>query len=290
MNVKLKTKKLKSGRLSFYLSYYSPETQKRHKEYLGLYLLDKPKNEFDRNHNKETKALAQKVYSKKLLEFQEGRFGFKTKDKLQLTFLAYFESIMEIKKRTTSKTNYSNWYSTHSHLKKFTRTSLKLIHVDIKYLNDLKEYLLSNGISRGGRKLSPNSALSYFKNVLFTLREAFNEGLINENPGIRVKKIKPVETQRELLTEEEIQQLFETDCRDPRIKNSFLFGVLTGLRFSDIQSLKWKQLHHSNDNGWFIRIQQQKTKSAETLYINQQARDLIGKISDSEERIFLIFY
>ena len=56
MNVKLKTKKLKSGRLSFYLTYYSPETQKRHKEYLGLYLLDKPKNEFDRNHNKETKV------------------------------------------------------------------------------------------------------------------------------------------------------------------------------------------------------------------------------------------
>ena len=45
MNVKLKTKKLKSGKEAFYLSYYDPETKTRSKEYLGLYLFDKPKNE-----------------------------------------------------------------------------------------------------------------------------------------------------------------------------------------------------------------------------------------------------
>ena len=78
MNVKLKNKKLKSGRLSFFLQYYHPETKKRFKEYLGLYLIDKPKDELERLHNKETKDLAQKIHSKKLLEFQEGRFILKT--------------------------------------------------------------------------------------------------------------------------------------------------------------------------------------------------------------------
>jgi hypothetical protein len=40
MNVKLKTKLLKSGRISYYLTYYDPGTQKRYKEYLGLYLIE----------------------------------------------------------------------------------------------------------------------------------------------------------------------------------------------------------------------------------------------------------
>jgi len=80
-NVSLKTKELKSNRLSYYLTFYDPATQKRKIEYLGLYLISKPKDELDRKHNKETKALAQKVHSKKLLEFQEGRFGFRSKKK-----------------------------------------------------------------------------------------------------------------------------------------------------------------------------------------------------------------
>jgi len=71
MNVRLKTKSLKNNRLSYYLQYYDPGTGKRHKEYLGLYLIDKPRNEFDRYRNKDTKALAQRVHSKRLLEFQE---------------------------------------------------------------------------------------------------------------------------------------------------------------------------------------------------------------------------
>ena len=53
MNVRLKTKALKNNRLSYFLHYYDPGTRKRHKEYLGLYLTDKPKNEFDRTHNNE---------------------------------------------------------------------------------------------------------------------------------------------------------------------------------------------------------------------------------------------
>lgn len=106
MTVKLKFKKLKSGRLSFFLQYYHPETKKRFKEYLGLYLLEKPKDEFERNHNKETKDLAQKIHSKKLLEFQEGRFGFKSKLKNDILFFSYLESIMEKKKKSSSHRSF----------------------------------------------------------------------------------------------------------------------------------------------------------------------------------------
>ncbi len=177
MNVRLKTKALKNNRLSYYLHYYDPGSRKRHKEYLGLYHIDKPRNEFDRTHNRETKALAQKVHSKKLLEFQEGRFGFRSKEKLQITFLAYFESIAEKKKKSASPANYANWKSSMGQIRKFTTGSLKLSEIDTRFLNDLKSFLTYEKIGRGNRKLSQNSAQSYFKNVLYTLREAYNDGL-----------------------------------------------------------------------------------------------------------------
>jgi len=286
MNVRLKTKALKNSRLSYYLHYYDPGSRKRHKEYLGLYLIDKPRNEFDRTHNRETKSLAQRVHSKKLLEFQEGRFGFRSKEKLQITFLAYFESIMERKKKSASHANYANWKSSMGQIRKFTRSSLKLSEIDSRFLNDLKSFLTYEKIGRGNRKLSQNSAQSYFKNVLYTLREAYNDGLIMDNPGKRVKNVKSVETHREFLTEEEIQKLFDTDCSDARIKSSFLFGILTGLRFSDIEKLTWKELQHTKDHGWFIRYQQKKTKGSETLFITEQARELLGTPTLPEERVF----
>jgi len=154
VNVRLKTKALKNNRLSYFLQHYDPGTGKRHKEYLGLYLIDKPRNEFDRNHNRETKDLTQKVHSKKLLEFQEGRFGFRSKEKLQITFLAYFESIAEKKKKSSSQSNYKNW--------------------------------------------------------TYTLREAYNDGLIPDNPGKRVKDIKNVETQ--ITTEDLLENIFSKFC------------------------------------------------------------------------------
>jgi integrase len=286
MNVKLKSKKLQSGRISIYLSYYNPNTQKRKKEYLGLYLFDKPKDVLERDHNKQTNRLAIKVHSKRLLEYQSDRFGFKTKEKTEITFLAYFESIADKKKQTSSKSNYSNWISSLKHLRKFTRRSLKLSEIDHNYLNDLKDYLIHQKIARSNKKLSQNSALSYFAKVICALKEAYNEGLVLDNPAKGIKGISPTETKREFLLEAEIQNLFNTECQNPIIKNAFLFGVLTGLRFSDIQTLFWEDLYHSETNGWFIRFRQNKTKATETLYINNQARSLLGEKGSDSDSIF----
>lgn len=285
-SVRLREKKLKTGRISLYLQFYNSDTNKRKKEYLGLYLIPKPKDQIEKDHNKEIRSLANSILSKVIIEIQEGRFGFRSKKFDDLLFIPYFESILESKRTPSSKSNVSNWKSSLSHLRKFTRDDLKLSEVDSKFLNDLKDYLLKKNIGRGGRKLSQNSAHTYFRIVLGTLRQAFTDGLILDNPARKVKNISNVETHREYLTQDEIQKLFITDCRDHRIKNSFLFGVLTGLRFGDIEKLEWSQVHHSEDQGWFIRFQQQKTKGSETLHITDQARELLGELTEPDERVF----
>ena len=140
--IHLKTKKLKSGKLSYYLQFYYPLTGKRLKEYLGLYLYPKPKSEFDRKHNQETKRLAESIHAKRLLEIQHNNHGFKPKEKRIITLLSYYESLME--KKSASPTNYSTWKSSFKHLRKFTRMDLKLSEIDTEYLNGYKEYLFKD--------------------------------------------------------------------------------------------------------------------------------------------------
>ncbi len=284
--VVLKTKKLKDNRLSYFLHFYNPVSKKRHKEYLGLYLFPKPKDAFQKEHNSEIKRLANSIYSKRVLEIQEGKFGFIPKYKLEITLLDYYESLVERKKNETSESNYSNWLSSFKHLKQFTREDLKLSDVDEEFMNSYRQFLLTEKLNRGTRQLSQNAACSYFNKFKAAFNDAYNNKMIIDNPSTRVRSIKQGETKREFLTEEEIKRLFKTECRDPRIKKAFLFGVLTGMRFGDITQLLWKDLQHSSEQGWFIRFQQQKTKNYETLPVNDQVIDLIGTQGPKDERIF----
>ena len=288
MTVKLRTKKLSDGRISYFLLYYNPVDRQRRKEYLSLYTFIKPKDELEKLHNKETKALTEKIHAKQLLESQEGRFGFDSKRKIEIPFQAYFESLVE--KRKSSNKNYATWKGISIILNKFTREEIKddirVSKIDSEYITAFKEYLLDQYRTKSGIKLAQNSANSYFNIFRACIREAFNNKLIRDNPLLNTKAISPAETKREFLTEEEIQKLFSTECQIPRIKNAFLFGVLTGLRFSDITNLLWKDLQHSDANGWFIRFTQQKTQGNETLHINEQARQLLGNPTTPEERIF----
>lgn len=288
MTVKLRTKKLSDGRISYFLLFYNRVDRQRRKEYLSLYTFIKPKDGLEKNHNKETKALAEKIHAKQLLETQDGRFGFDSKRKIEIPFLAYFESLVE--KRKSSNKNFATWKGTSILLNKFTREEIKddiyVSKIDSEYVSRFRKYLLDQYQKKSGSRLAQNSCNSYFNIFRASVREAFHTKLIKENPLLHAQSIKAAETKREFLTEEEIQRLFSTECQMARIKNAFLFGVLTGLRFSDITNLVWSDLQYSDANGWFIRFTQQKTRANETLHINAQARQLLGTPKEPVERIF----
>jgi hypothetical protein len=68
--VKLRTKVISGNRLSLYLDFYPaiphPETgEPTRREFLGLYLFDKAKTVVDKQHNKETKNLAEQIRQKR---------------------------------------------------------------------------------------------------------------------------------------------------------------------------------------------------------------------------------
>ena len=61
-------KKGKPRKVSLYLMYTFSSGQKRAYEFLDLFLYDKPKNNLERDHNKETLALAEMIKAKRLLD------------------------------------------------------------------------------------------------------------------------------------------------------------------------------------------------------------------------------
>ena len=79
--VKLRQRVITGKRQSLYLDFYPPiphpETgEPTRREFLGLYLFDKPKNPFDKLSNKESKQLAENIRAKRQIEIQTGNYGF----------------------------------------------------------------------------------------------------------------------------------------------------------------------------------------------------------------------
>jgi len=117
------------------------------------------------------------------------------------------------------------------------------------------------------------------------LKQAENDKIIKSNPMNEVEKLVESEKQIVFLTEQELHTISNTDFPNKTLKRAFLFSCHTGLRFSDIKKLQWKEVQIS-DNKWKIVIHQQKTKGLLEIPLNSTAIALLGTPGKPTEHPF----
>ncbi|KAA6441225.1 site-specific integrase [Dyadobacter flavalbus] len=289
-SVKLREKALADGRLSLYLDYYPaiyiPETGKEtRREFLKIYLYDKPSNSAQKEYNRISKAKAESIRSEREIQFINQNFDFADRLNSKRDFLAYFKQQMI--KRNKSKGNYDNWYGTYKYLLLYTRGKCIFGQVDEKFCEGFKTFLATVKSRKSEHsRLSENTKYTYFNKFRACVRDAFMEKLFAVNPILRVKGVPQGESHREFLTLEELKAVYQTECEHPVLKRAAIFSALSGLRWSDMIKLTWKEVQHSEMDGYFIRFTQQKTKGAETLHISDQAFEQMGEREDDKERVF----
>ena len=101
MNVKLRQRlSKKTGRISLYLEVYKGYTKdssdktklQRDFEYLEYFLFENPKTPSEKQHNKDNQRGAEAVVAKRLLEIQNGHYGFTSEFKSKINLLEYFKT------------------------------------------------------------------------------------------------------------------------------------------------------------------------------------------------------
>ena len=295
IKVKLREKKIKNGKKSLYLDFYPPiphpQTGKpTRREFLGMYILEKPRSPIDKQQNTQTLQIAKSIRQKKENQLNKPEiYDEYEKEKLRIKelgeqdFVSYFKNLA--KKRRSS--NYDNWMSALNYLEDFSGGSITFAELSEILLDDFKEYLLNTKSKRSDKRtLSQNSAASYFNKIKAALKQAFRDGYLQVDLSNRVEGIKPKETRREFLSLEELNQLAQTPCKYPLMKTAALFSALTGLRFSDIQKLVWGEIEFVEGRGYYIKFRQQKTDGVETHPISDQAFELLGEPQEFENRVF----
>ncbi|MBD2752477.1 site-specific integrase [Spirosoma validum] len=285
IKVHLRKKPISNGRTSLYLDYYPaiphPDTGKpTRREFLGMYLFNRPKTPADKEQNAEALALAETIRAKRQIDVQMGAYGFLSKRQRMACFVEYFEQLAAKRKGS----NADNWTSALYYLQDFTGGTLRFSDLTPYKCESFKSFLLTAQNRRNGDALATNSAVAYFGKFKAALKQAFKEGLLAIDLSTRVEGIRPDETYREYLTLEELQALARTDCPAmPQLKQAGLFSALTGLRYSDIEALTWGQIRHDAVNGYVIHFTQQKTKGVEVIPISEQAVLVLGaRLSDDQ--------
>lgn len=289
--IKLRQKKIADGNVSLYLDIY--RNGKRSYEFLKLYLIPERTKE-DKEKNRQTLQLANAVKAQRIVELQNGEFGFKAEFATDTLFFDYYRAICQKRLGAESRSNWGNWFSCLHHLKRYEKNE-RITFAEItpewvegfrKYLDDDARAWEHDKRKRNKEKpLARNSKLSYFNKLRACLNQAFEDRIIPINPCRGVENFKAEEGTRMYLTIDEVRKLAQTDCEYPRIKDAFLFSCLTGLRRSDIERLRWGDVFQQGDYTRII-FRQKKTKGQEYLDITDQAVALMGKRGDPADLVF----
>ncbi|SDE48849.1 Phage integrase SAM-like domain-containing protein [Riemerella columbipharyngis] len=167
----------------------------------------------------------------------------KQKELLQENFISYCEELLKKRHRNSSNAIRVNWKRTIELLKLYVGKEAKFSQIDLKFSEDFKMFLLSAPCS-GSKKgvISVNTSATYFSIFKAILKQAFIDGYFSSDLSGKIKGIPNRKSRREYLTEEELNILVKTPCDNEVLKRASIFSALTGLRHSDIQKLKWKEI------------------------------------------------
>ncbi len=129
-----------------------------------------------------------------------------------------------------------------------------------------------------GSGLSPQTCEHYCNALRHQFKLALRDKLLLEDPGAGVPHIKIEEKRKPFLETWEIEKLMATPIGGqstgigPAIKTAWLFAVATGLRISDIRTLRWDHIDQVNHQ---VSKVQEKTGRIVMIPIKEEAWNLI---------------
>lgn len=247
--VRIREKVLDGGTISLYLDMYYKGNRK--KEGLKLYIIPET-SPAAKLQNKNTRKLAEQIKAQRILDIQK-------------------DGLVDWEKLKKSRTTLLSW------LEDFVTCEEKLSPSSVRPKRNAKDRVKEYLTSVGKQDL-----------LLSEVDKDFCRGFV---AFLRTCKIykgkKTMSGRREFLTVKELKILIETPCRYDIVKKAFLFSCFTGLRYSDMKSLKWSEIHTTADGkARYIEHRQVKTKKTVTIPLSEEALRWMPEQMEGIDQVF----
>lgn len=195
---------------------------------------------------------------------------------------------------TLSLLEYAREYTRKSLAKDKTKDSYRLMCIHLEAYGDCRMDKVTTGYLQGflshlqAQGLKTGTVRLYFQKLACVLHDAYKNELFDERILQRVDRPKKEQEKKCFLTEAELKRLtrHQLPAEYANIQAMFLFSCMTGLRFCDVQGLRWKDVKR-NGKHLFLEFRQQKTGTLERLPLCEEAEECEKKFAMSEiSRIF----
>lgn len=310
-NPKLGAKLLSDGRASLFLDYYFgftmvysesqdkmvPKKQKR-RESLNLYLYSNPRTPQQRQENKETLALADKIRRGKAnaIEDEDKKEALKKK-KVSINFLVFFQDYLD----AYTKKDVRMIQIALQRFKDFLRDTpeysiyeqkIKPEQVTSEMVEAFTEYLQSRSVGEGAKSIYQRFKKVY-KACAIKCNINYQRPFVNEEGKSITITIDEDAIVKDFLSPEEERQLMATHYtgENPEIRNAFIFCLYTGMRFCDVRDLTFGDIDFANR---LLTYEQNKTKghskhSSVTLPVSDALLELMGEQPEARDKGELVF-
>jgi integrase len=154
--------------------------------------------------------------------------------------------------------------------KKEKRYNLSFENIDLAFFEDYKDYMTFE------KKYATNTLSKHIRVLKSIMNDAVERELTKTAFIGKRYKAKTEQTETVYLDKAELKRLYELDLsketRLERVRDLFIVGCWTGLRFSDFNDISPK-----NIKGDFIEIKTQKTKKTVIVPIHSYVREIMKK-------------
>ena len=206
--------------------------------------------------------------------------GEDDRGKTLLDLISYHNtSMISVLRKGTMK----NYYSTERCIKEFLKEKMGVEDIPLKKLNygfivDFEQYI---------RKYKPatrmgcanNGAMKHMERLKKMSRLAVKLEWLEKDPFINYK-LRFEKTERQFLTERELQLIEETTFKVPstqHVKDLFIFACYTGLSFIDVSELKIDHLVKGMDGNDWLYTKRTKTDEPLKIPLLPKAMEIIDK-------------
>ncbi|MBV7530831.1 site-specific integrase [Chitinophaga sp. sic0106] len=257
----LKRKNTKGDKTYYYYDFGRAKGQR---PATGIFVYTKPKDQTQKNHNKQALALLEVKKSQAIIEQQSIGTVFIPAHKFKENFLDYYEEYVNNNRRDGNR-------HLESSLKQFRlflgNSFISPGDITENTCKAFRRFLLN--------KYTGETPSDYYTRFKWVLAAATADGYFRINPTEKVAaKSNPSIRLKEHLEVPEYLELLNTPCTNEEVKDAFIFCCYTGLRWVDVKRL---QIHQINGGSLTTRIIQAKTGLPVTLTLHPIARMILEK-------------
>jgi len=233
------------------------------------------------NHVIKNKEILTKSILKDFLKEYFNPHKQKKTDKL-LSFIELFiknsqNSISSFTGKIIAKGTYDNYIQTFKWLQKFEKEKNIILYFDNIDLNFYKDYV--NFLQ--SKNFATNTIAKNLKGLRTFLNSATEKG-INTNMTYKKPffKIITEKTESIYLNEKELKQIYNYDFSEnkklEKVRDLFIIGCWTGLRFSDYKKIDIKDVNLINEIE-ILTVVTEKTKQIVKIPLKKEVKDILNK-------------